>query len=531
MKRRNVLKLGTAAAALFLGPGLKSVMAQTPEKSVLRYVPLSDLANIDPVVSTATATRNHAYMVYEGLYALDESFAPQPQMAEGHTVSDDGLVWTFTLRDGLKFHDATPVTARDVVASINRYNAKILPGRTMAERIESLEATDDRTITFTLKEPFPALLILLAKATPSTMPERLASTDASTAITEVVGSGPFRFVAGEYMPGSFAAYEKFTDYVPRSEPASYTAGARNVMVDRVEWRAIPDLATITSALITGEVDWAEAVIPDLVPMMQGDPNLSVERLDEFGDVAQLCLNHLQGPTANPAIRSAIMAALDQDEIMNLAIGDPELYRVPTGNFAPGTPSASDAGLQYLGTPRREPAEIKAMLAEAGYDAEELVMLHATDHPFYGPMAQVIVSRLRSCGFNVRDDIMDRNTMYERRSSKEPIENGGWSMFVTAGNAFLYFSDPISSSVMRAIGEAGYYGWPTNDKLEQLRSDWLSADSDEARLDLASHFQEEILSTAQWIPLGQYLTYSAWRSEIEGIRKAPVPLFWGLSKSS
>ena len=177
-------------------------------------------------------------MVFDTLYGTDDDLVPQPQMAEGHTIGDDGKRWTIKLRDGLFFHDGAPVLASDCVASLNRWMKRDSFGQTVAQFTDALEAPDDRTLVFRLKRPFPPLIKALAKTQPSPamiMPARIAATDPFKQITEIVGSGPFRFVADEYVPGSRAVFAKFDKYKPRDEAASSVAGGKVVHVDRVEW--------------------------------------------------------------------------------------------------------------------------------------------------------------------------------------------------------------------------------------------------------------------------------------------------------
>lgn len=228
--------------------GLIVATAPANAESVLKIVPHADLRNVDPIWTTAYITRNHGYLVFDTLFALDENLEVQPQMASGHTVSDDGLTYTITLRDGLEFHDGSPVTAEDVVASIRRWGARDGMGQKLMRVTASLEAADDKTVVLTLSEPYGLVLQSLGKISsnvPFIMPRRLAETDPNKQVEEIIGSGPFRFVADEWQPGNQVVYEKFAGYVPRDEPASYAAGGKVARVDRVEWRYIPDAATAT----------------------------------------------------------------------------------------------------------------------------------------------------------------------------------------------------------------------------------------------------------------------------------------------
>src|SRR6202795_3916861 len=210
----------------------------------------SDLRIIDPGFTGAYITRDHGYMVYDTLLATDSSFKIQPQMADWK-VSDDKLTYTFTLREGLKWHDGSPVTAEDCVASLKRWSKNETMGQTLMDFTASLEATDDTTITLKLKEPYGLVLESIGKPSsviPFMMPKRLAETPPGQQVKEQVGSGPFKFVQAEFQPGVKAVYVKNADYVPRKEPPSWTSGGKVVKVDRVEWITMADAQTAVNAL-------------------------------------------------------------------------------------------------------------------------------------------------------------------------------------------------------------------------------------------------------------------------------------------
>lgn len=251
-KRNNGFKRHVAASLLALSFCVSGLATQAQAQTVIA-VPHSGIRILDPIITTAHIVRNHGYMVYDTLLSLDSKFTPKPQMAE-YAISDDKLTYTFTLRDGLKWHDGTPVTAEDCVASLKRWGTRDTSGQVMFDKTASLVATDAKTITLTLKEPFPFVLDVLAKPSsvvPFMMPKRIAETPADKAITEYVGSGPFKFVEAEYQPGVKAVYDKFEDYVPRSEPPDWLSGGKVVKVDRVEWVSMPDAQTALNAVQSG----------------------------------------------------------------------------------------------------------------------------------------------------------------------------------------------------------------------------------------------------------------------------------------
>ena len=525
MKRRNLI---TGAAALASLP--RFAIGQGASKTLI-FVPQANLTSLDPIWTTATVTRNYAYLVFDTLYGTDANLEPQPQMAEGHTVSDDAKTWTIKLRDGLFFHDGEPVRATDCVASLKRWMVRDSFGQTLAEYTDALDAPDDRTLVFRLKRPFPPLLKALAKTQPSPamiMPARIAATDPFKQITEIVGSGPFRFVRDEYVPGSRAVFAKFDRYKPRDERASGVAGGKVVHVDRVEWRVIPEAATAAGALKAGEVDWLEMPLTDLLADLKRDRNIVVGKLDPYGLYPVLRFNQLQGPTANRAVRQAIIAAIDPREAMQAIMGDDTgSYHAPVGAFLPGTAYANDEGMNQIGP--RPPEQIKALLKSAGYAGEKVVVMHPTDQPFYDAMTQVVVASLKTAGIAVDDQAMDWGTVVQRRGSRAALDQGGWSMFVASFPALDYV-DPLSAPALRGTGEKAWYGWPDDPKIEELRKLFIGSSDENTRKHACEEIQVEAFTQGLYAPLGQYFQSAAWRSNIAGQIKAQPPLFWNVTKT-
>ena len=522
MQRRALL---AAAATVLARPSIAA-----PTKTLI-HVPQANLTSLDPVWTTAVVTRNFAGMVFETLYGRDEALNAKPQMVEAHRIEDDGKRWTMRLRDGLFFHDNTPVLARDCVASLRRWMKRDPIGSTIEARLDALEAPDDRTIVFRLRKPFPALDYALAKSQPSPviMPARLAATDPYKQVQEITGSGPFRFELREFVTGSFAAFTRNEKYQPRPEPASFTAGGYRVLVDRVEWRIIPDAATAANALAAGEVDWVDAPLPDLLPMLKKQPGVTVGLLDPYGTFGGHRPNHLQPPTNNPAFRRTLLAAINQVEVMTAVMGeDKTLFRAPVGYFLPGTPSANDAGMDGVRQPH-SPAELQKMLAASGYQGERVVLMHPTDQSFYNAMSSVIAGSLKAIGINLDEQSMDWGTTIQRRTSKAPLDKGGWSLF-PAGYPASEYRDPLFATNIRGDGDGAWFGWPVNPKLEAMRDTWMEIQDPTERRRLDAEIQRSAFENVPFIPLGQYLPPAAWRSNLTGLLKGPVPVFWNISKT-
>lgn len=521
IKRRTFLAASGAALAM---PSI----ARAAGSSVLKFIPQSDVTVLDPAWTTAYVTRNHGLMVFDTLYGIDASFTARPQMVSGHTVENDGKLWKLTLRPGLKFHDGTPVLAKDCVASIARWGKRDTFGQTLVAYTDEMSAPDDRTIQFRLKKPFALLPDALGKVGSSIcaiMPERLAKTDAFTQVTEMVGSGPFRFKADERVVGARVVYEKFADYVPREDgPVQWTSGPKRVFLDRVEWQVIPDQATGAAAMRAKEIDWWENPSADVVPLLKAQKTAIA---DPTGYVGCLRLNELQPPFDNPAIRRVLLQIVSQDDFMIAVTGtDPKLRKTPVGVFCPGLPMATEAGLDVF-TGKRDYAAAKKALAAAGYKGEKVVLMAASDLPNLKALGDVAADTLTQAGFNVDYQVMDWGTVVQRRTKKDPIAQGGWSAFGTFW-AGLDQANPAVSSFLRGVGTAGAIGWPTSEKIEALRSQWLDAPDLPAQKKIAEEIQKQAFVDVPYVPLGQYQFFTAYQPNITGVLDGP-PLFWNVQK--
>jgi peptide/nickel transport system substrate-binding protein len=522
MKRRGLM-LGAAA-----GLATPAIGGTT---TTLRFVPQSPLASLDPVWTSAMTTRNVAFQIYDVLFGRDAQMNPKPQMLDGYNIEDDGKRWVMTLRPDQWFHDGEPVLARDCTASLRRWMKRDPGGATLAARLDALEAPDDRTIVLRLKKKFPALPQLLSKFQTAAIivPARLAATDPFKQMPATIGSGPFRFLADEYVIGSFAALRPFERYVPRNDPASFTSGGHHVLVDRMEWKMIPDASTAANALITGEVDWLEMPLPDLLPMLKRSPNVITGRLDDWGFISQLRPNHLNTPTSNAAFRQALLAAIDQREVMEAVMGDdPGGAITPMGFLATGKPEVDRAGIEAI-TNRPSADQVKDMLAKAGYTGERLVFLHTTDQPFYNLACQVVVSQLNRVGVNIDDQVMDWGTVLQRRGSREPLAKGGWSLFVSVTPVPEY-RDPLLASLLRGNGKDAWIGWPDIPRIETAYNAWLDSDDPAERTRLEREIQLAAFESVPFIPLGRYRPSVAWSSALSQPLKGPAPVFWNVSKS-
>ncbi|MGD0431928.1 MAG: ABC transporter substrate-binding protein [Acetobacteraceae bacterium] len=527
MRRRTFLT-GVAASL-----PLARAVAQSGKASVLRYVPQADLTVIDPVMTTAYITRYHATMVWDQLYGIDSHLQPQPQMVDGHTVEDDGRLWTFTLRDGLRFHDGEPVRGRDCVASIRRWAVRDPMGQALLARLAEMTAPDDRRFTIRLTRPFGLVLNCLAKLGPPAlmiMPERLAATDPFQSIKEMIGSGPFRFVPDERVVGSTVVYERNNDYVPRPNGTpDWLAGPKIVNFDRVEWHVMPDPGTAAGALENGEVDWWENPPNDLLPVLERSSGVRIQDNSRLGTLGTAIFNHLFPPFDKAAVRRVILQATSQTDFMTAAAGtSPEMWRAGVGFFTPGTPMASDAGLEVITEPRRDPATMRDVLRDAGYAGERIVVMVSSDQPVQSAQGAVLLDVLHKLGMNVDYQVMDWGTVVQRRASKEPPAKGGWNMFITGWNG-LDMTTPITNQTLRANGGKAWFGWPDLPTVQTLIDAWLEAPDLAAQQRIAADLQREAFQQVPYLPTGQYFTRTACRRDIVDIPQGQF-VFWNVRRA-
>lgn len=501
--------------ALALSAAIQPAFA---EPKTMRAVMHAPLANLDPMNTGADITLYHGMLVYDTLFSWDENLQPQPQMVDKYTISDDQLTYTFTLRPGLKWHDGQPVKAEDSVASIKRWWGNDNVGQQLQRVTKDITVVDDTTFKIELKERFGYTIDALAKSgsnIPVMMPKRLADTPVTEAVTEAVGSGPFRFVKEEWVPGSKAVYVKNEDYQPRAEPANSAAGGKVVNIDRLEFIVITDQQTAQSALINGEVDYVENLTPDFLKALEGQPNIKVENTSRLGSQGIIRMNHTQPPFNNSKMRQGLLTLVDQETYLSTMFGDPKLYQACASIFVCGTPLASDSGAKHADVKDRV-AEAKRLFEEAGYKGETIALLHPSDSPTTGAAVLVTAHLMREAGLNVDVQSTDWATLIARRSNRGTPAEGGWSIFQTSMSG-LTASNPLTNLGLPANCEAAWFGWPCDEKLEQLRRDYSQVSDLGERKKLASLIQERAFEVVPYIPYGQWIAPIAYRADrIEGI---------------
>jgi len=500
-------------------------------ETVLRVTPAGDVTNLDVMMPASTNTYIHGMLVYDTLFAQDENLGVHPQMVGQLITSADRLDYRLTLRPGLKFHDGTMVTTRDVLASLKRWLPLDTVGRTFAAEAPVFEAIDDRTFTIHLTRPFPVELALANNGSglPVILREKEATAGPFSRGTEVVGTGPFRFMAPEWVPGAKLAYTKFADYVPRDEPPSGMAGGKVAKVDRIELMIVPDAATKAAALTTGELDFIDQLPFDQAQMLEKRPGIIVSTLSLTFNPVFIRPNSLFPPFDNPKARQALALMIDQQDYLLAAFADPRWGQPCHSYFVCGSPNGVTTGSEPFLKQNIEKA--KQLLAEAGYHGEKVVLLSTREVAYVGALADVAADNLRKIGINVDVAESDFGTLASRRVSKNAPDKGGWNLFTTGLSGSALYSPLSNPLIDTTCGGKNYSGWVCDEEAAALRQDYLHEGDPAKQREILEKLSRRLWEIVPTIILGQRAQLYAWRSNVSGFVRPPslTTVFWNVEK--
>ena len=520
--RRRLLGGAAAASAFPIRP--PSSPAQDGRRTI-RFAPHGGLRILDPIWNTAYVTRNHGYLVYDSLFGTDANQQIKPQMVETTTISGNRMKYTFTLRDGLAWHDGQTVLAEDCVESLKRWGRRDRFGQLLMAHVAQIAPVNKKTFTLELAEPFGLVLEALGKPSsnvPFMMPARIASISPNEQIKEIVGSGPFRFVASEWQPGEQAVYVRNDAYVPRNEPPSGSTGGKKVYIDAVVWRYIPDAWDAAEELEAGRIDWWELPPLDFAVKIEQNPDLATVSTD--WTQGWLRPNCLHPPFNNKKARQALLHMMDQVTYLHWAIGQPQYYRVCHSIFACDSPYATPVGAAPMIEPNIERAS--QLVKKSGYDGRPIVLLHVTDIPIMNGAAIVARQRLERIGFRVLLKGMDWATHQAVRANKDPPSKGGWSLIQTWWQS-ADVSNPAVHFGISGAGEKAWFGWPDIPMLEKLVTDWARAPDQVGRHRLAEEVQKVALDEVPYVPWGEYSAPWACRKHLRDFVRFGPPVFWSV----
>ncbi|MDE2394090.1 MAG: ABC transporter substrate-binding protein [Burkholderiales bacterium] len=516
-----------ALAAVVALAGLQAAPVQA--ESVLRLANDGDITQLDPLFSTAYPVRDMSYLIWDTLFSMDSTLTPRPQMVDTYSISKDGLTYSFTLRPKLQFSDGARVTSKDVIASIERWMTKDSLGMEIAKRMASLSAVDDNTFKLVLKQPFAQVLNGFGRMTAYPlfiMPEREAKMPIGK-LTEWVGSGPYKLVKKEWIPGVKFVLEKNKSYVPRSEPPDNLAGGHIAGVDRIERIVFPDPNSAANALLAGEIDYITLTPTEMMPIFARSGKFESADIPLPGSSLQIVPNHTLPPFNNVKVRQALQYAVNQTDLMTAMYGNrPDIWRPCAAIFMCGGPYETDVNsARYM---HQDFAKARALLKEAGYDGTPVLYMHPMDTRLQNEGGTVLVQAMRKAGFVVKDEQMDTATMFTRRANKGPVSEGGWNLFITAFNGDA-MQDPLTNPYVTGACAEAFVGWPCDKQLQGDWQDFLLAANPAARKAAAVKIQDRANEIVTFIPGGQFTYVSTWSKKLSGIVKANVVVYWNITK--
>lgn len=468
---------------------------------------------IDPVWTTATVTWRSSQMVYDSLQRLDTSYSYQNNGFKTWEMQPDGLKWTFTLRDDMKFHDGSKVTSTDVQKSAFRWADRITAGIQMFKRTTegnfsdaSFSVVDASTFTLNLKEPYPVLSMGFSEA-PFIMKASVAGgTDANSRVSQdghdgstYISSGPY--VLKKWVPGYRFEYEPhqgWTGQVPEGE---------SVWVDGVNIVEVPDKTTLLAGLKTGKIDYATSGSAEQYLDLSADPNMGIKTSAPGTPI--LLLNHTKSPGKYLNWRKSLQAAQDAKKLMSVH-GPEQLWQVCPAIFLCGTPGESAAGKDmYNQADLAKAKEYRdAFVAESGWDlANDVVeMVSNTSYQTHRDRSLINIARFREIGYKVNMTMTDWATAVTIRQNKD-----AWDIFHTG-----CCSIPSNNPVMNWYLSPKTYGWHTNQTIIDLQAQYTRELTDEGRKKVIDQVQQSYYDQVSHISPGQNSGYHVWRASTKGV---------------
>ena len=524
MRRRTLLQVAAASAI-----PARFAIAQPMRDKTLRFVPQANLSLLDPIFTTAQPTVNHGWAIYDLLFGINGKLEPRPQMAEGFSLSDDGRTYTIKLRDGLKFHNGEPVRAQDCGPSLARWAARETIGQTVWQYVDEYKAADDKTLVIKLKRPIGIFIDAIARGGASVafmMPEHMAKTDPFKQISEHIGSGPYKFLPKEFIAGAAVAYERYKEYVPRQEPAEWSAGGKVAHFERIEWKVIPDTATAAAALQSGEIDWYEHCQADLLPILRKNPDIAFGKANPTGFNGVMRFNHLHAPFNNVKVRQAVLMAVKQEDYMAAVTGgDKSLYTTCNSMFPCGSRYDRNIGAGFM---LGDIEKARKALAASGYNGEKVVLLNPTDLVTVGPMGDLTYDTMKRMGMNIEMVATDWGTVVQRRSNRDTVDKGGWSVLHTWGPSTIR-QTPVEHSQIRGQGAKGWFGWYDDAEMERLSRAFVEAPTLPERDAIADTIQRRAFDMVPSVPLGTFIIPTAYRRNLTGLIEATGPYMWNIRR--
>ena len=470
----------------------------------------TEILTLDPQISAGTPAEVVRKHIYEGLVFANENNEISPLLAESWTVSDDGLEWTFMLKEGVKFHDGESFNAEAVKRTFDRYKTNEGSSRRyIYSNLIEVEVVDEYTVKFITEKPQSNFLNLLAYGGGAILSQKSHELDPEEVGKNPIGTGPFRLK--ESVSNEYVIVEKFDEY-----------WGDVAQLSEIKFVTVKEAATRVNMLETGEADYIVGVTAQDVDRLEQDAQYEV-RYDKSNRVAQIGFNITKAPFDNKLVRQAMNYAINRETIVNgiySGIGEPA-----DSVIAPATWGHSDTKMY-----EHNMEKAKELLAEAGYPDGFTAKIWTPDGRYFKDKESVMafVGQMQEVGINLEVEVIDWGQYL--KELKIPNEEGnrvelymlGWES--TTGEANYLFNSVFTSKNIAPKG------WNTmfysNERVDELNELATACMDDEQRYEYFKEMQMIIMDESPWVPMFVFGQVAVHRSDLEGINVLPieVPLF-------
>ncbi|RYC30384.1 ABC transporter substrate-binding protein [Lichenibacterium minor] len=505
---RRAFGTGLVGAATLAAAG--RAWAQAPAGGVLQVATIGEPGTLDPTVATSDLVSIITQHVFETLFCFDDAWQVRPLLADGlPTVSPDARRYAVRLRSGVRFHDGTPMTSDDAVASLERW-LKLSPrGKQAAPSIAGIAADGPLGLTITLSRPYAPLLALLAmnNGAAAILPKAVAS---AAAMGDPVGTGPYRFV--EHKPDQYIRLARFDGYAsPPGTPSGY-AGERRAIVGEIRFVPVPNPTTRVDGMLSGQYQFADSLAPEMLPRFEGQAAVAPITVKPFG-FPLMIFNERAGPMTDPTVRRAAQAALSCSDMLAAGFGDPAFFDAQGSLYPKGTPYHDEAGVTAYNL--NDPAKAGDLLKQAGYKKQPIRIMTSQQYDFLYKMSLVAQQNLQDAGFEVDLQVLDWATLLSRRGDEK-----SWDAF------FTYHTFVPEPSLITVLNPSYPGWWDTPAKHAAL--DAFNGETDPAkRVADWKTIQALFYAEAPSIKVGDFYNLAARSTRVTGYTTVPWPFFWNV----
>ena len=470
---------------------------------------------LDVHLTTSSDAIDVSRNIYETLVTQNKEQQAVPMLAESIETSDDGLTYTFNLRQGVKFHNGKEMTAEDVVASMNRWLVKSSRAVLLLKG-SNFEVSDKYTVNLKLEKAVTDVLDVMAGRGqfPAILPSEVIEAAGEEGVKEYIGTGPFKFK--EWKQDQYIQLEKFEDYSALNQEPSGTAGRKIAYVDQVDYHFVSDSSTRMAGVQTGEYDIALQMPVDNYAKLKSMSDLETYVSFDTGTL-NVAYNKKHGLLTNPKMREAVNTGVDAKSIMLASFGSDDLFELHPGYMSPEqTDWETDAGKESYNI--ADVNKAKQLLKDAGYNGEEVILYATRDYDHHYNAAVVLKEQLEQMGMNVKMEIYDWPTLTEKRANPE-----NWDFLIVATG---YVTTPAQLLVVNP----DYVGWTNDDSitdsLDLIRTAATKEEAKEIWSDLQGYMWNDYLPYSLF---GHYASILTTSNELEDFEPFYGAILWNVKK--